>query len=94
MPTEEVELNFRFSNEELANFLDNFADKLRDGQIGLSFKGREELEIEPNTENHIELEFVEGESAKQLEIEMRLAQENFDFEDEQGRKKISVKVEE
>jgi amphi-Trp domain-containing protein len=94
MPSEEVELNFRFSNEELANFLDNFADKLRDGQIGLSFKGREELEIEPNTENHIELEFMEGESAKQLELEIRLAQENFDFEDEEGRKKISVRVEE
>lgn len=94
MPSEEVELNFRFSNEELANFLENFSEKLRDGKIGLSFKGREELEIEPNTENHIELEFVETESAKQLELQIRLAQEDFDFENEEGRRKIQVMVEE
>lgn len=94
MPSEEVELNFRFSNEELANFLENFSEKLRDGKIGLSFKGREELEIEPNTENHIELEFVETDSAKQLELQLRLAQEDFDFEDEEGRRKIQVMVEE
>lgn len=95
MPTsEELELNFQFSNEELANFLDNFAEKLRDGEIGLSFKGREELNIEPNTENRINLDFVEGESAKQLELEITLAQEDLSFEDEEGRKKIQVMVEE
>lgn len=94
MASEQVDLNFSFSNEELANFLENFSEKLRDGEIGLSFKGREELRIEPNTENHIELEFVEKDSSKELELEINLAQENFDFEDDEGRKKISVMVEE
>ncbi len=94
MASEQVDLNFSFSNEELANFLENFSEKLRDGEIGLSFKGREELRIEPNTENHIELEFVEGDDSKQMELEINLAQEDFDFEDDEGRKKISVMVEE
>jgi len=94
MPSEEVELDFRFSNEELANFLENFSQKLRDGKIGLSFKGREELEIEPNTENHIELDFAETDSAKQLELEIKLAQEDFDFDEKEGRRKIQVMVEE
>ncbi|WP_414837441.1 amphi-Trp domain-containing protein [Candidatus Nanosalina sp. VS9-1] len=94
MPSEEVELSFEFSNEELANFLENFSQKLREGEIGLSFKGREELQIEPNTENSIELEFSEEGSRKELELEINLQQENFDYEDEQGRKKISVIVEE
>lgn len=94
MPSEEVELSFEFSNEELANFLENFSQKLREGEIGLSFKGREELQIEPNTENNIELEFSEEDSRKELQLEINLQQENFDFEDEQGRKKISVIVEE
>lgn len=94
MTSEEVKLNFNFSNEELANFLDNFADKLRDGKIGLSFKGREELEIEPNTENNIDLEFEEEGDRKNLEIEIELSQEDFDFQDDEGRKKIQVMVEE
>jgi amphi-Trp domain-containing protein len=94
MASEQVDLNFSFSNEELANFLENFSEKLRDGEIGLSFKGREELRIEPNTENHIELEFVEGDDSKQMKLEINLAQEDFDFEDDEGRKKISVMVEE
>jgi amphi-Trp domain-containing protein len=94
MTTEEVKLDFNFSNEELANFLDNFAEKLRDGKIGLSFKGREELKIEPNTENSIELEFEEEGASKRMELEIELSQEDFDFEDEEGRKKIQVMVEE
>lgn len=94
MPSEEVELSFEFSNEELANFLENFAQKLREGDIGLSFKGREELQIEPNTGNSIELEFSEEGSRKELELQMELVQENFDYEDDEGRKKISVVVEE
>ena len=94
MASEQVDLNFSFSNEELANFLENFSEKLRDGEIGLSFKGREELRIEPNTENHIELEFVEKDNSKEMELQINLAQENFDFEDDEGRKKISVMVEE
>jgi amphi-Trp domain-containing protein len=94
MPSEEVELNFGFSNEELANFLQNFSDKLREGEIGLSFKGREELEIEPNTENQIELEFKEEGTRKELGIEISLVQEDFDYEDDSGRKKIQVIVEE
>ncbi|MFB6241722.1 MAG: amphi-Trp domain-containing protein [Candidatus Nanosalina sp.] len=94
MEKEEVELDFQFSNEELANFLENFSEKLRDGKIGLSFKGREELEIEPNTENEISLEFSEEGSSKEMELEINLAQEDFSVQESQGRKKISVKVEE
>ena len=94
MSREEVDLNFSFSNEELANFLENFSEKLRDGEIGLSFKGREELRIEPNADNYIELEFVERDGSKEMELEIQLAQEDFDFEDDEGRKKISVMFEE
>lgn len=95
MQSEEVELNFKFSNDELANFLENFAEKLRDGEIGLSFKGREELEIEPNGENHIELEFLETEQVKQLELEIKLVQEDFDYDNqEEGRQTIKVMVRE
>lgn len=94
MPSEEVELNFQFSNEELANFLENFSQKLREGDIGLSFRGREELEIEPNQENSIELNFSEEGAEKELELEIKLRQDNFDFKDDEGRRKISVVVEE
>ena len=94
MPSEEVELNFQFSNEELANFLENFSNKLREGEIGLSFRGREELEIEPNQENSIELSFSEEGAEKELELDIKLRQDNFDYTDDEGRKKISVVVEE
>ena len=94
MPSEEVELNLEFSNEELANFLENFSNKLREGEIGLSFRGREELEIEPNKENRIELNFSESGNEKELEMEIKLRQDNFDYTDDEGRKKISVVVEE
>lgn len=94
MPSEEVELSFEFSNDELANFLENFSQKLREGEIGLSFRGREELEIEPNKENSIELSFSEAGAEKELELEIRLQQDDFDYKDDEGRKKISVVVEE
>lgn len=94
MTSERVDLNFNFSNEELANFLENFSEKLRDGEIGLSFKGREELRIEPNMENEIELQFEEREDSKELEMRINLQQEDFEVEDSEGRQKISVTVEE
>ena len=94
MSAEKVDLDLSFSNEELANFLENFSEKLRDGEIGLSFKGREELRIEPNTENNVEIEFVELDMEKMMELRIDMAQEDFDVQDEEGRKKISVRVEE
>lgn len=90
MSTEEVELDFEFNNEELANFLENFADKIREGEVGLSFKGREEVEIEPNTDNQLEMEFFESSTRKQLEIQISLMEE-MESTDE-GRRKIPVKV--
>ncbi|MBY6287055.1 amphi-Trp domain-containing protein [Nanohaloarchaea archaeon] len=94
MSAEKVDLDLSFSNEELANFLENFSEKLRDGEIGLSFKGREELRIEPNTESNVEIEFVESDMEKMMELRIDMAQEDFDVQDEEGRKKISVRVEE
>lgn len=94
MTSERVDLNFNFSNEELANFLENFSEKLRDGEIGLSFKGREELRIEPNMENEIELRFEEREDSKELDLKINLQQEDFEIEQDGGRKTISVTVEE
>lgn len=90
MSTEELELEFEFTNEELANFLENFAEKLREGEVGLSFKGREEVEIEPNKDNQLEMEFFESGSRKQLDIEVSLLEE-MESTDE-GRRKIPVKV--
>lgn len=94
MPSEEVELNLEFSNDELANFLENFSQKLREGDIGLSFRGRDELQIEPNKENEIELSFSESGSEKELEMDIKLRQDDFNYTDEEGRKKINVVVEE
>ncbi len=94
MPSEEVELSFEFSNEELANFLENFSQKLREGEIGLSFRGREELQIEPNQDSNIELSFSEDKNEKELELEIKLNQDNFTQEETEGRQKISVIVEE
>lgn len=90
MSTEELELEFEFSNDELANFLENFAEKLREGEVGLSFKGREEVDIEPNKDNQLEMEFFESGSRKQLELEISLSEE-MESTDE-GRRKIPVKV--
>lgn len=90
MPSEEVDLDFEFSNEELANFLENFSEKIREGEVGLSFKGKEEVEIEPNKDNRISLEFKEGDTYKSLELEVKLQQEL--EATEEGRRKINVKV--
>lgn len=90
MSTEELELEFDFSNEELANFLENFAEKLREGEVGLSFKGREEVEIEPNKDNQLEMEFFESGSRKQLDLEISLLEEMESTDT--GRRKIPVKV--
>ncbi|MFT4892966.1 MAG: amphi-Trp domain-containing protein [Candidatus Nanohaloarchaea archaeon] len=90
MATEEVDLDFEFSDEELANFLDNFADKLREGEVGLSFKGREEVQIEPNQDSRVELEFKEGDTYKKLSVDMELREEMESTSE--GRRKINVKV--
>ena len=90
MASEEVDLDFEFSNDELANFLDNFADKLREGEVGLSFKGREEVQIEPNKDNKVELDFHERETYRKLEVEIELREEMESTD--QGRRKINVKV--
>ncbi len=90
MATEEVDLDFEFSNEELANFLQSFSEKIREGDVGLSFKGREEVEIEPTRDNKVELEFFEGNASKQLKLEIKLREE-METTDE-GRRKIEVEV--
>jgi amphi-Trp domain-containing protein len=88
--SKEVDLDFQFSNDELANFLENFADKIRDGKVGLSFKGKEEVRIEPTTENHLEMDFTEENEYRQLELEISL-RENIETTDE-GRQKIEVEI--
>ncbi len=93
MTSEEVELDFGFSNEELANFMENFSQKLRDGEIGLSFKGREELEIEPNMENNINIEFREEGSMKEMKLELHLREQNVESDEDSGRQRIQVVVE-
>lgn len=90
MPSEEVELDFEFNNEELANFLENFASKIREGDVGLSFKGREQVEITPNKDNKLELEFYESSTMKSLELEVKLRQEMESTNE--GRRKISVEL--
>lgn len=90
MSSEEVDLEFNFSNEELANFLDNFAEKIRDGEVGLSFRGRKEVEIRPTEVNQLEMEFQKAEDSRQLELEINLREER-ETTDE-GRKKIPVEV--
>ncbi len=90
MSGEEVELDFEFSNQELANFLENFAEKIRDGQVGLSFKGREKVEIEPTESNLLELDYENKEGRKQMDLEIKLLEEN--TTQETGREKIRVEV--
>ena len=91
MTAEEIDLDFEFSNDELANFLDNFAEKLREGEVGLSFKGREEVQIEPDGENRVEMEFEEKDTYRTLELEIELREET-ERTQEGGRRKINVKV--
>jgi amphi-Trp domain-containing protein len=88
--SKEVELDFQFSNDELANFLDNFAEKIREGEVGLSFKGREEVQIEPNKQNQLDLEFNEGKDYRKLELQVELTEE-IETSDN-GRQKIQVEI--
>lgn len=90
MSSKELDLEFDFSNEELANFLDNFADKIRDGEVGLSFRGKEEINIEPTRDSELSLDFEEEESHRQLEIEIKLREEI--ETSEEGRRKIEVQI--
>ncbi|MFB6099634.1 MAG: amphi-Trp domain-containing protein [Candidatus Nanohalobium sp.] len=88
--SKEVDLDFEFSNDELANFLENFAEKVREGEVGLSFKGKEEVRIEPTTENRLEMEFTDENEYRQLELEVTL-RENIETTDK-GRQKIEVEI--
>ena len=88
--SKEVDLDFQFSNDELANFLENFAEKVREGDVGLSFKGQEEVRIEPTTENRLEMDFKEQDERKVLELEVTLMEEIETTE--QGRQKIEVEI--
>ena len=90
MSSKELELDFDFSNDELANFLENFAEKIREGEVGLSFKGQEEVDISPNRDNHLELEFDESDKHKKMSLEVTLRQD-VDTTDA-GREKISVEI--
>jgi amphi-Trp domain-containing protein len=90
MSSKELDLEFEFSNEELANFLDNFADKIRDGEVGLSFKGKQEIEIEPTRDSKVSLDFEEEESHRELDIQVKLREE-IETSDE-GRRKIEVEI--
>lgn len=92
MASRELDLDFEFSNEELANFLESFADKIRDGEVGLSFRGKEEVRIEPNKENLLTMEFEESEEHRELELEVKLREERAVSQDEEGRKKIEVNI--
>lgn len=92
MASRELDLDFEFSNDELANFLESFADKIREGEVGLSFKGKEEVRIEPNQENLLDMEFEEKDEYRQLEIEFVLREERAIEKDTDGRKKISVEI--
>lgn len=92
MASRELDLDFEFSNEELANFLESFADKIRDGEVGLSFRGKEEVRIEPNKENLLTMEFEESDEHRELELEVKLREERAVSQDEEGRKKIEVNI--
>jgi amphi-Trp domain-containing protein len=88
--SKEVDLDFQFSNDELANFLENFAEKIREGKVGLSFKGKEEVRIEPSTSNRLEMEFEEHDEYKTLELEVNLKEEMETTDT--GRRKLEVEI--
>lgn len=90
MSTKELELDFDFSNDELANFLENLAEKVREGEVGLSFKGQEEVDISPNSNNRLELGFDESDEYKEMALEVTL-REDIDTTDT-GREKIPVEI--
>ena len=88
--SKEVDLDFQFSNDELANFLENFATKIREGKVGLSFKGREEVQIEPTTQNQLEMDFAEQSDQRKLTLEIELREEMETTD--KGRQKIEVEI--
>ncbi len=90
MSSKELELDFEFSNDELANFLENFARKIRDGEVGLSFKGKEQIEVKPTKKNEIDLDYRQTSEYKKLEIEIEL-EETIETTDK-GRQKIEVEI--
>lgn len=90
MSSKEVELDFDFSDDELANFLENFAEKIREGQVGLSFKGKEEVDISPTEDNKLELEFYQTDEFKKMELEIELREQRETTSS--GREKISVEI--
>ena len=90
MSSKEVELDFDFSDDELANFLENLSEKIREGNVGLSFRGKEEVEISPNDNNRLELEFYEGDEFKKMELEIELREERETTS--AGREKIQVEI--
>jgi amphi-Trp domain-containing protein len=90
MSSKEVELDFDFSDDELANFLENLSEKIREGNVGLSFRGKEEVEISPNDNNRLELEFYEGEEFKKMELEIELREQRETTS--AGREKIQVEI--
>ena len=90
MSSKEVELDFDFSDDELANFLENLSEKIREGHVGLSFRGKEEVEISPNDNNRLELEFYEGEEFKKMELEIELREQRETTS--AGREKIQVEI--
>ncbi|MFO7794458.1 MAG: amphi-Trp domain-containing protein [Candidatus Nanohaloarchaea archaeon] len=90
MSSKELELDFQFSDDELANFLENFAEKIREGEVGLSFRGKEEVEISPNVDNNMELEFYESDESKKMTLEIEVREEVDTTST--GREKISVEI--
>jgi len=90
MSSKEVDLDFSFDNDELANFLENFSQKIREGKVGLSFKGKEEVEIEPTEDAQLDMDFRQGEDQRTLQLEIMLREE-VETTDE-GRKKINVEI--
>ena len=90
MSSKEVELDFDFSDDELANFLENLSEKIREGNVGLSFRGKEEVEISPNDNNRLELEFYEGDEFKKMELEIELREQRETTS--AGREKIQVEI--
>lgn len=90
MSSKEVELDFDFSDDELANFLENFAEKIREGKVGLSFKGKEEVDISPTEDTKMELEFYQTDEFKKMELEIELREQRETTTS--GREKISVEI--
>jgi len=90
MSSKELELDFEFSNDELANFLKNFAEKIREGEVGLNFKGKEKIEIQPSENNEIELDYTQRSESKELVIEVKMREEIESTEE--GRQKIEVEI--